>query len=123
MLKFLKKYEKKIERLKACFYALEVGTILCSGLDKIFTFIALSFHGAWETNPIAATLFSTVGIIPGLIIGFIATLLPLILIHYGIRKFKWNKESHYWIYSIFMTVYFVIFFKLVQAEIGWYSSL
>jgi len=120
--KVLKRFEKKLERLKTCFYALEVGTVFCSALDKIFTFVAITYYGAREVNPIAAGLMNIIGVGPAVVLGFLATMSPLVCIHYGIRRFKWNKERHYWIYTIFMTFYFTIFYKLVEFEMkqfGW----
>lgn len=116
-------FKQKIDRLRACFYALEIGTVVCSLIDKILTFIAIFYHGAVEVNPFTNRLVASLGVIPAVAIGFIATIIPMILVHLGIRKFKWNKEGHYWLYTIFMTVYFVTFFKLVEAELRWFGVL
>lgn len=116
-------FKKKIDRLRACFYALEIGTVICSLIDKILTFIAISYHGAVETNPLANRLVTSLGVGPAVIIGFIASLMPIILIHLGIRTFKWNKEGHYWLYTIFITFYFTTFFKLVESELRWFGAL
>lgn len=121
--KFVEKYKKKIERLKACFYVLEIGVIIGSLIDKIFTFLAITQYGALEMNPFAAELMNLVGVGPAVVIGFFATILPLILIHYGIRRFKWDKLVHYWIYTLFMTIYFSIWFELVEQELIWWSLL
>jgi len=107
----------KLERLKACFYALEIGTVICSLIDKITTFIALTYWGAIEINPFANHLMNIIGVVPALIIGFLASISPILLIHYGIRRLKWNKEGHYWIFTIFMTVYFATFYKLIEGQI------
>lgn len=114
--------KERLRRLKLCFYALEIGTVVCSFLDKIFTFIALTHHGAKEINPFASFLMNSIGLIPALIVGFFASILPLILIHYGIRKFRFDKELHYWIYVFFMTVYFTIFFKLIESQVLLFTS-
>ena len=122
--KTLKRFDKKLERLKACFYALEIGTVICSLLDKIFTCIAIIKYGASEQNMFGAVqLVGLIGVIPVAVIGFFATIFPLVLIHYGIKRFNWNKERHYWVYTVFMTVYFATFFKLVEAEIYWFGWL
>lgn len=119
-----KQFETKLGRLKMCFWGLEFGTVICSLLDKIFTFVAITYHGASERNMFgAAQLVNWIGVGPAAIVGFFFTILPLILIHYGIRRFKWDKEMHYWIYTLFMTVYFAIFFKLVESEIKWFGRL
>ena len=113
---------KKIERLKVSFYALEIGTIICSLIDKITTIFALTHLGLTEQNPFSNQLMNLIGVFPAIIIGFLASISPMLLIHYGIRRFNWNKESHYWIFSIIMTVYFATFYKLVEHQIKylWY---
>lgn len=117
------RFKEKIERLKACFYALEIGTAILTFLDKIFTFVAITYYGAHEINPYSSNLMSLIGLVPALIIGFLATIFPMLLIHYGIRRFKWNKEGHYWIFTLFMVFYFSIFYKLVEKEIIWFGVL
>lgn len=112
--------KRKLDRLKGCVWALEVGTILCCFLDKIFTYLAITYLGAVELNPVPRMLTSYIGLIPTVILGFLANLLPLILMHIGIRKFKWNQLGHYWIYALFISVYFVLFFKLVQSQIPFF---
>lgn len=116
--KWMLNANKKLERLKACFYVLEVGTVICSLIDKIFTFFALTFWGETELNPFANSIINVIGVAPACIVGFLASILPMLLIHYGIHKFKWNNEGHYWIFTIFMTFYFVIFYKLIESQIG-----
>jgi len=111
---------EKIERLKVCFYALEIGTIVCSLMDKISTFFALAYYGATERTLIPSYLVNVVGVVPACIIGFLSSIFPMLLIHYGIRRFKWNTIGHYWIYTLIMTVYFATFYKLVESQIlGW----
>lgn len=122
-MKFVEKFKKKIERLKACFYVLEIGVVIGSLIDKIFTFFAITQYGALEVNPVAAGLMNLVGVGPAIIIGYFLTLLPLILIHYGIRRFKWDKLGHYWIYTLFMTAYFALWAQLVEKELYWWSLL
>ena len=114
---FFKRFEKQIERLKACFYALEIGTIICSLIDKIFTFFALTYCGATEVNPFSNYLVNILGVVPACIVGFLASIAPILLIHYGIRRFKWNTMGHYWIYTLIMTVYFSTFYKLAESQI------
>lgn len=116
-------FSEKINRLKACFYVLEIGAVLGTLIDKIFTFFAVTQYNALEANPIAAGMINLVGIGPAVVIGFLATIFPLILIHYGIRRFKWDKERHYWIYTIFMTCYCTLWIQLVKSEIYWWSLL
>lgn len=122
-MKFIEKFKEKIERLKLCFYVLEIGIVIGSLIDKILTFLAITQYGALEASPVAAGLMNLVGVGPAVIIGYFATLLPLFLIHYGIRRFKWDKLGHYWIYTLFMTFYFAIWFKLVEKELYWWSLL
>jgi len=115
--KWLLSDNKKLDRLKACFYALEIGTVVCSLTDKILTFFALIYWGEIELNPFARGLMNVIGVLPAVVVGFLASILPMLLIHYGIRRFKWNTEGHYWIFTLFMIFYFVIFYKLIESQL------
>jgi len=120
--KFLVEAKERLKRLRLCFYALEIGTIACSVIDKVLTYLNVGLLGAKELNPIASGLMSQIGVLPAVIVGFLATITPMLLIHLGIHKFKFDSEGHYWIYTFVMTVYFSIFFKLVESEfraMGW----
>lgn len=109
--------KERLKRLKLCFYALEIGTVACSVIDKVLTYLNVGLLGAKELNPIAGGLMNLIGVLPAVIVGFLATIAPMLLIHYGIRRFKWDTEGHYWIYTIIMTFYFATFFKLVEGQL------
>lgn len=114
--------KERLRRLRLCFYVLEILTIIFSAGEKVLTYFCLTQFGGKEATSIPRFLIQQLGIIPALFIGFLATLLPILMINLGIRKFKLNSETHYWIWTVFMTVYFATFFKLFQHNLGCFGG-
>ena len=106
---FREKWKKKAFRLKCCFYGLIVAGAIASAIDKIATFIALTYYGFYEMNPVVNWLMKTIGVGPACIVGFIATLIPMFLINCGIKKYDWDTEGHWWVLVILMTFYSALF--------------
>jgi len=109
---FGEKWKKKAFRLKCCFYGLEVVGAIASAIDKIATFIALTYYGFYEMNPVVNRFMEAIGVGPMCIVGFIATLIPMFLINYGIKKYDWNTEGHWWALVIVMVFYSALFIKV-----------
>jgi len=120
----MEKYKTKVFRLKLCYYALEGLLTLSNFLDKLTTYIAIS-RGYVECNPIAAWFINTIGLLPATIFGFIAVMMPLFMLHYGIRKYKWNTEGHWWLLVLFMVFYSTFFLNVAgnnMEKLGWIGS-
>ena len=110
--------KERIKRVKWCIYVLGILAALCSLGDKIMTYLAIGTYGHVELNPLAAWLMSSIGLLPACIVGYFATLLPVILIFYGMKRFNlYERESYLWLFIFILTVYFVIFLKLFEAEL------
>lgn len=51
---------------------------LTKSLDALTTVVGLTvMHPSWEANPLARTVFNEIGVVPGLILGSIATILTV----------------------------------------------
>jgi len=118
--KWLVEPKERLRRLILCLYALEILTVIFSAGEKILTYFGLTYHGGVEANPIQRFLMQQIGIIPAIIIGFLFSLLPIVVINYGIKRFKLNSEIHYWIWVVIMTVYFTLFFKVFEHNLSFF---
>ena len=116
--KFFVPAKERLRRLKICFHIMAILTIVFSAGEKILTYFCITQLGETESNLIPRFLIQHLGIIPAIIIGFLASIFPIITINYGIKRFKWNTELHYWILTVFMVVYFVLFFKVFEHNLS-----
>lgn len=82
------------------------------------TYLAIGTYGHVELNPLVAWLMSTIGLLPTCIIGYFVTLFPVILIFYGMKRFKLYDREHYlWLFVFILTVYFTVFYKLLEGQL------
>lgn len=110
--------KERMKRLKWCIYVLGMLAALCSLGDKIMTYLAIGTYGHVELNPFVAWVMNTIGLLPTCIVGYFATLLPVILIFYGMKRFNLYEKEHYlWLFIFILTLYFVMFVKLLEAEL------
>lgn len=114
--------KERLRRLKICLIALQVLTLIFSAGEKMLTYFCITQLGGSEGNPLPRFLMQNLGLIPAIIIGFIGSAIPLILMNLVMRKFKWDKEGHYWIWTVMMTVYFVSYFKTFEHNLGCWSG-
>lgn len=109
--------KERFRRLRICFIVLEILTVIFSATEKIMTYLCLSQLGGYEANAIPAMLIREIGLVPAIIIGFFASLIPIIVLNIGIKKLKLESEVHYWIWTVFMTFYMVLFYKVFEHNL------
>ena len=114
--------KERLRRLKLCLIALQVLTLIFSAGEKILTYFCITQLGGSESMPVPLFLMQHLGLIPAIIIGFIGSALPLIMMNLVMREFKWDKEGHYWVWTTMMTVYLVSFIKCFEHNLGCWSG-
>ena len=119
--RFKKQWKNKVFRLRLCLYGLFLLTGIASFIDKITTFVAVSYYGAVELNPVVAWMMSVIGITPAIIIGYIISLLPIFVIVEVFHKYPKIKKSEgmVWLAIILLTCYSVLFIKVSESNLRW----